>query len=82
MAIKRIAGTNIRNYRKQLGWTMEKLAVRCKLNYDFVGNVERGERSISIENLEKIAKALKVETWKLLFPEAFEVYPNKASKGK
>ena len=75
MPIKRLVGLNIRNYRKQKGWTMEKLAVRSKLNYDYLGHVERGQESIGIENLERIAKVLKVETWKLLYPDAPIAYP-------
>ncbi len=80
MDIKQTVGGNVRSYRKQKGWTMEKLAVRCKLNYDFLGYVERGERSISIENLEKIAKALEVESWKLMYPDGADEYPIKKSK--
>ena len=54
---------------------MEKLAVRSKINYDFLGHVERGESSINVDNLEKIASALKIELWKLLYPNATKEFP-------
>jgi transcriptional regulator with XRE-family HTH domain len=77
MNIKKLTGKNIRDYREQKEWTREKLSVRCKLNYNYLGYVERGERTISVENLEKVAKTLGVETWKLLYPDALTKFPLK-----
>jgi transcriptional regulator with XRE-family HTH domain len=78
MVIKELTGKNIREYREQIGWTREKLAVGCKLNYNYLGYVERGERTISVENLEKIAKTLGVATWKLIYPHAPKEFPLKS----
>lgn len=55
---KRI-GNNIRKYRTKKGWTQEKLAFVSELHRAYVGHIERGEKNIGLENLEKIAKALK-----------------------
>jgi transcriptional regulator with XRE-family HTH domain len=56
---------------------MEKLAVRSKINYDFLGHVERGESSINVDLLASVAKALEVELWKLVYPDAPKEYPLK-----
>ena len=57
---RRIIGEAIRHYRKQAGYTQEQLAERVDLNWKYVGEVERGEKIISIEALLRIAKAVKV----------------------
>ena len=44
--------------RKRGGLSQEQLAFRCGLDRTYVGGVERGERNISIVNIERIARAL------------------------
>jgi len=72
MDIKRIAGDNIRGFRSHLGWSQEKLAGKTDLFYTYIGKVERAEATISISNLAKIAKALKVETHVLLIKDSYK----------
>ena len=62
----RIVGSNIKKYRKMLNFSQEKLADDTGLHRTYIGSVERGERNISILNLEKIASALKIEPSQLL----------------
>jgi XRE family transcriptional regulator, regulator of sulfur utilization len=57
---RRIIGEAIRHYRKQENLTQEKLAERVDLNPKYIGEVERGEKIISIEALLRIAKVVKV----------------------
>ncbi len=75
MTIRQLPGENIRAYRSQKEWTREKLSVRCKLNYDYLGLVERGEETISVKNLEKVAEALEVPVWQLIYPNAPVEFP-------
>lgn len=49
---------NMKRLRLARGLTQEKLAARAGLHPNYVGSVERGERNISIDNIEKIANAL------------------------
>lgn len=53
-------GDAIRFQRKNAGLTQEKLAEAVDLNPKYLGEIERGEKIISIEALLRIAKAVKV----------------------
>jgi len=53
-------GDAIRFQRKTAGLTQEKLAEEVDLNPKYLGEIERGEKIISIEALLRIAKAVKV----------------------
>jgi transcriptional regulator with XRE-family HTH domain len=56
--IKRVVGQNIRAVRKAQGLSQLVLAERSDLSADFIGKVERGTTSPSIESLKAIATAL------------------------
>jgi len=56
--IANMVGARIRSLRKSRGWSQEELASRCKLHTTYIGQVERGEKSITIKNLERIVDAL------------------------
>ena len=56
--IKIVFGRRVRTLRKRKGLSQEQLALRCGLDRTYVGGVERGERNISIVNIEKIARAI------------------------
>jgi transcriptional regulator with XRE-family HTH domain len=56
---RRIIGESIRAHRKAAGLTQEQLAEMVDLNPKYIGEVERGEKIISIEALLRIAKATK-----------------------
>jgi transcriptional regulator with XRE-family HTH domain len=59
--INKKVGARIRKYRKEKKWTQEKLAFISELHRAYIGHIERGEKNIGLENLEKIAKALKTQ---------------------
>lgn len=56
-----VFGKNVQKYRKNLNIFQEKLAEYAGLHRTYIGMVERAERNITLVNMEKIAKALKVE---------------------
>ena len=53
-------GRRIRELRKAKGLSQEALALACDLDRTYIGGVERGERNVSLVNIEKIAGALDV----------------------
>jgi transcriptional regulator with XRE-family HTH domain len=59
-------GEVVRAERTKLGWSQDELAHRSGLNRVYMGEVERGEKAVSIETIAKIAAALKVKGGELL----------------
>ena len=54
-------GKSIKKFRIRLGLSQEQLAELADLHRTYVGDVERGERNISLLNMWKIAKALRIK---------------------
>lgn len=59
-------GKTIRKYRMQKGISQEKLAELAELHRTYIGQVERGEKNLTLLSMERIAKALGVEVRDLL----------------
>ena len=53
-------GRRVRELRKAAGLTQESFAESCGLDRTYIGGVERGERNVSLRNIELIARALNV----------------------
>ena len=68
--LRRVLAQNLRRFRANLGLSQERLADEAGLHRTFVGAVERYERNISLDNVEKLASALKVAPYELLRPAA------------
>ena len=66
MNIIHTVAKNIKKYRSVKKLTQEQLAELSGLHRTYIGSVERAERNLSLENLERIAKALKVSSKDLL----------------
>jgi transcriptional regulator with XRE-family HTH domain len=54
----RILGESIRAERKKAKLSQEKLAEKADLNRNYIGEIERAEKKITLETLWKVAKAL------------------------
>ena len=55
---RQLFSQNVRKARLAKGLSQEDLAELASLHRNYIGGVERGERNISIDNMEKLAKAL------------------------
>lgn len=54
-------GARVRRRRLELGLSQEALADRSDMHWTFVGQVERGQRNISLHNILRVAEALDVD---------------------
>lgn len=61
-----ILSNNVKNFREKMGFTQEELAYRSGLHRTYISSVERTERNISIDAMEKIAEAFNIPLNKLL----------------
>jgi transcriptional regulator with XRE-family HTH domain len=59
-AIKAAFGQRVRELRTAKGLSQEALALACDLDRTYIGGIERGERNVSLINIQKIAGALGV----------------------
>ncbi len=66
MDILSVFGNNVRRYRLDRHLSQEAFAEKCGLHRTYISAVERHKRSISLNNIQKIANALDIETY-LLF---------------
>ncbi len=60
MDIKQKFWLKVKQIRKEQGISQEKLAEKSGLHRTYIWMIERGERNVTIENIEKVAKALGV----------------------
>lgn len=61
-----VAGKNLRRLRNELGMSQDEFADLAGLHRTYIGAVERGERNITLDTLQRIAAALKVDAVALL----------------
>jgi transcriptional regulator with XRE-family HTH domain len=54
-------GRNMRSRRKELGLSQEELGDRAGLEQSYISNVEAGTRNVSIDNIARIARALRLD---------------------
>lgn len=58
-------GNRIRQIRKDHGLSLEQLGELAGLHPNYIGQVERGEKNVTVESLEKIARGLGVSLQEL-----------------
>lgn len=65
MDIIKVFGANVRKYRTEKMLSQERFAELCGLHRTYISDIECFRRSISLDNIQKIADALEIETYKL-----------------
>lgn len=66
--LKEIFSDNLKFYRKQAGLTQDDFAKSVKTDPVYISYIENGKRFPSIEYIEKMAKILGIESYKLFLP--------------
>jgi transcriptional regulator with XRE-family HTH domain len=64
--LQKVVGRNLRARRQEQGLSQEDFADAIGVHRTYLGDVERGERNISLQRLERIALQLGVEARSLL----------------
>lgn len=64
--LRKVFALSVRERRKALGLSQEALADACGLHRTYIGSIERAERNVSLDNIEKIARALDCPGWEML----------------
>tara|TARA_R110002126_G_scaffold38988_2_gene115975 strand:+ start:3770 stop:3967 length:198 start_codon:yes stop_codon:yes gene_type:complete len=59
-------GQRVRELRKEQGYSQEKFAYAYELDRTYAGGIERGERNLSLRNIERIAKTLDISLAELM----------------
>ena len=59
-------GNKVRERRGALGLSQEELAERAGFHRTYIGMIERAEKNITLENIEKIARALEIPLRELM----------------
>lgn len=64
--VQRRFGLEVRRRRQALGWSQERLAGAADLNRSYMGEIERGAVTASLETAQKLAQALQVPLSELI----------------
>jgi transcriptional regulator with XRE-family HTH domain len=68
MDIIKVFANNVKRYRVEKGLSQEAFAEKARLHRTYISAIECEKRSIALDNVQKIADALEVETY-ILFIE-------------
>lgn len=66
MDIIKVFGSNLRKYRTAMGISQEDFSEKCGMHRTYISAIECFRRSISLENIKRIADALEIEPYVLL----------------
>jgi len=69
MALQQVFMVNMKNRRKQAGFTQEKLAELCNTDPCYIRQIENGRRFPSVTYIERIATALNIAPYRLFYDE-------------
>lgn len=66
LGLNQVVASNLRKLRQEIGISQEELAEKCGLHRTYIGSIERSERNITLQTLEKLAVNLGVSPLDLL----------------
>ena len=59
-SLRKKFGKRVRELRKKLDISQEELGFRANIHRTYIGSIERGEQNVSLDNIGRIAKQLKI----------------------
>ena len=69
MDIIKVFGDNLKKHRNEIGLSQEAFADKCGMHRTYISAIECYRRSIALENVQRIADALGIETYKLFLED-------------
>lgn len=76
MQLLQFFSNNLRKYMNASGLSQEAFATKAGLHRTYISALERGKRSIALDNIEKIANALEIDAYLLFFDTPNETITN------
>lgn len=64
--LRQMLANRVREERMRQGISQEALAEKTGLHRTYIGSIERGERNVSIDNIDRLARALGIRAADLL----------------
>ena len=80
MDVLKVFASNLRKYRNELGLSQESFAEKAGLHRTYISSIECGKRSISLDNIQKIANALGIQTYLLFIDDSTNSINNNVRK--
>lgn len=74
-SLRDVLAYNLRTWRLARGLSQEQLGFDAQLDRTFISQVERARVNISLDNLDKLARALALDAHQLLHPPFSELTP-------
>lgn len=72
MDIIKVFAGNVKKYRKLKGYSQERFAELCGMHRTYISALECCRRSIALENIQRIADALEIDTYLLFIDDTKE----------
>jgi len=80
--LRKVLASNMKLYRKKLGFSQAKLAEKADVTDNYIALIETGKRFPSVEIIERIAMVLQKDTIELFALKADEDKTRTALKSK
>lgn len=68
LPLRLVFAKNLRAARIDAGLSQEALAAEAGLDRTFVGTLERGQRNVSVDNIEALSNAIRIPAHELMNP--------------
>ncbi len=66
---RHLLALRLRLLRTLRGWSQETLAEQAGLHRTYISGIERAERNLGLDNLDKLAQAFEITVCDLLMPD-------------